>query len=268
MSETTARPCATCGNPFPLGIRAKTKRFCSDSCRSRAKERRQAGRPEADADQPVGDCLVCRGTLAGKVHGARYCSDSCQRRGRYREAHGLPLADVVRDGCERCGKPVARPNDSRSRWCSLTCCDRAHQYARYHAARPVLVRDCPNCGACIPPEAPTDKIFCTQRCALAKRNPEMMRRAAHKRRALLKAVAHLVVSLRFARRLQRGPCAYCGGRAGTVDHVLPLNRGGRHSEGNLVPACRSCNSSKGDKLLIEWKAWKSARSTYMAAAAS
>lgn len=49
-------------------------------------------------------------------------------------------------------------------------------------------------------------------------------------------------------------CAYCGcGGDLTMDHVVPLIRGGRHSVGNIIPACRSCNSSKGRKFIIEWK---------------
>jgi 5-methylcytosine-specific restriction endonuclease McrA len=48
-------------------------------------------------------------------------------------------------------------------------------------------------------------------------------------------------------------CAYCGcGGNLTMDHVVPLIRGGRHSVGNIIPACRSCNSSKGGKFIIEW----------------
>lgn len=39
----------------------------------------------------------------------------------------------------------------------------------------------------------------------------------------------------------------------TIDHVIPLVRGGRHIADNLVASCRSCNSSKGAKLLSEWK---------------
>jgi hypothetical protein len=49
-----------------------------------------------------------------------------------------------------------------------------------------------------------------------------------------------------------GPCVYCGAAAAVVDHVRPLSRGGAEHESNLVPACRSCNSSKGRRLLIEW----------------
>ena len=52
---------------------------------------------------------------------------------------------------------------------------------------------------------------------------------------------------------QRRTCAYCAEPATTVDHVIPLSRGGDNYEGNLVPACRSCNSSKWAALVIEWR---------------
>lgn len=53
-------------------------------------------------------------------------------------------------------------------------------------------------------------------------------------------------------RQQRRTCAYCPGQPTTVDHVVPLIRGGTNWEGNLAPCCRPCNSSKGDRLLVEW----------------
>lgn len=46
-------------------------------------------------------------------------------------------------------------------------------------------------------------------------------------------------------------CAYCGGTATTVDHVIPRSRGGRNSWENVVACCRRCNSKKADKLLSE-----------------
>lgn len=42
-------------------------------------------------------------------------------------------------------------------------------------------------------------------------------------------------------------CAYCGGHATTVDHVLPRSRGGANSWTNLVACCRSCNCDKSDR---------------------
>ncbi|MEB3049061.1 HNH endonuclease [Mycolicibacter sp. MYC123] len=46
-------------------------------------------------------------------------------------------------------------------------------------------------------------------------------------------------------------CAYCGGKADTVDHVVPRSRGGDHSWENCVAACSACNHRKADRLLTE-----------------
>jgi len=55
------------------------------------------------------------------------------------------------------------------------------------------------------------------------------------------------------RRLKSSSCFYCGGVAKTVDHIIPVSKGGQHSVGNLVSACQSCNASKGNRFLYEWK---------------
>lgn len=52
-------------------------------------------------------------------------------------------------------------------------------------------------------------------------------------------------------------CAYCGeNSANSLEHIIPRSRGGTDRIGNLLPVCQSCNSSKGDKLLIEWRRWR------------
>lgn len=47
-------------------------------------------------------------------------------------------------------------------------------------------------------------------------------------------------------------CVYCGADAETIDHVIPLARGGSNWPANFRPACHSCNSSKTDKKIAEW----------------
>ncbi len=51
-----------------------------------------------------------------------------------------------------------------------------------------------------------------------------------------------------------GGCAYCGVRNSPVerDCVLALSRGGRYTLDNIVPACRSCNSSKCNDEVTGW----------------
>ena len=46
-------------------------------------------------------------------------------------------------------------------------------------------------------------------------------------------------------------CAYCGGKADTVDHVVPRSRGGQHTWENCVACCSTCNHRKADRLLAE-----------------
>ncbi len=40
------------------------------------------------------------------------------------------------------------------------------------------------------------------------------------------------------------------------DHVVPLSKGGEHSEDNLVPACAPCNLSKGNKTGAAFNRWR------------
>ncbi|MGH7322477.1 MAG: HNH endonuclease, partial [Candidatus Rokuibacteriota bacterium] len=52
----------------------------------------------------------------------------------------------------------------------------------------------------------------------------------------------------WRRRVAAGRCDYCGrstpARKLTMDHRVPLVRGGRSTRGNLVAACKTCNTEK------------------------
>jgi 5-methylcytosine-specific restriction endonuclease McrA len=50
-------------------------------------------------------------------------------------------------------------------------------------------------------------------------------------------------------------CAYCNQIAAklTMDHVIPLSRGGTNTRANVVGACKRCNSQKKNRTLQEWK---------------
>ncbi len=51
-----------------------------------------------------------------------------------------------------------------------------------------------------------------------------------------------------------GGCAYCGASQCPLqrDCVLPVSRGGRYTLGNVVPACRPCNTSKCNDEVTAW----------------
>ncbi|MBI4588628.1 MAG: HNH endonuclease [Candidatus Rokubacteria bacterium] len=61
----------------------------------------------------------------------------------------------------------------------------------------------------------------------------------------------------WKRRIAAGCCHYCGRQVGSrrlsMDHVVPLIRGGQSRRGNVVPACKACNNKKKSLLPVEWE---------------
>ncbi len=74
-----------------------------------------------------------------------------------------------------------------------------------------------------------------------RKDEQHVSREREKARALRKSVW-------WQQQLQAGICHYCGRRVGadslTLDHVVPVARGGTTTKGNVVPACAACNKTK------------------------
>ena len=47
-------------------------------------------------------------------------------------------------------------------------------------------------------------------------------------------------------------CFYCGMDANTIDHIIPVAKGGTDEDGNLVAACKRCNYSKKDRMPVDF----------------
>ncbi|MDP7417862.1 MAG: HNH endonuclease [Desulfobacterales bacterium] len=63
----------------------------------------------------------------------------------------------------------------------------------------------------------------------------------------------------WKRRLAKGLCHYCQKAYSpaelTMDHIVPISRGGRSTKGNVVPSCKACNNKKKYLLPMEWDAY-------------
>jgi 5-methylcytosine-specific restriction endonuclease McrA len=87
-----------------------------------------------------------------------------------------------------------------------------------------------------------------------KRNHLSIAADTRRRNARRKANGVFLITKKDLARLNRGPCFYCGSTKNiTVDHVIAIARGGVDGIGNLVPACKSCNSQKRQLTIMEWK---------------
>ncbi|NNK84917.1 MAG: HNH endonuclease [Desulfobacterales bacterium] len=60
----------------------------------------------------------------------------------------------------------------------------------------------------------------------------------------------------WKRCLAKGICHYCKNpippKELTMDHIVPVSRGGKSTKGNVVPACKECNNKKKQLLPMEW----------------
>lgn len=75
-----------------------------------------------------------------------------------------------------------------------------------------------------------------------------------RRRAIIKNNGVYLISDKEIKKLYSSPCTYCGSFINiTVDHIIPIIKGGTHSIGNLTAACKPCNSSKHKDFLTVWK---------------
>lgn len=90
-----------------------------------------------------------------------------------------------------------------------------------------------------------------------KNNPEAVQKHHMTRRARKAQNGVFKVSEKELAKLMTSPCAVCGSNKQiTIDHIIPISRGGTHSIGNLQPLCKSCNSSKHQKVMTEWRPLK------------
>lgn len=184
-------------------------------------------------------CPGCSVSIAHKAKTAKWCSEAC----RSWINNGHPL--VSRPGtttCVHC-ETVFIATSLSVRYCSPLC--RSREYAQRSNRDPVVYY------------ALHRAVMLQRTAAYDKANPERRKATNQRRRARKLAAPTFEVTGRdWKRAMARtgGCCFYCGERKRlTVDHVLPLSQGGAHSVGNIVPACMSCNCSKRERTVMEWR---------------
>jgi 5-methylcytosine-specific restriction endonuclease McrA len=253
MAKNTRR-CASCKTDISRrGNKSTRCKPCQAEAR-RVRERDDPAKPVcADADTTCSSSRLKRGRCSKHYYIAR--------RDNGGEIPQRPRACVV---CSTTFTPVRSDAEA----CSTICNWRKQDTLRHVGHGPRL---CTSCGGLFKPTR-RDQRYCRPECnpnpsvlatrRWAKRNKARIAELENRRRARGNGNPDSVPLLDrdwyrlVARHGNR--CFYCGERLATDDlardHVVPLARGGRHGIGNIVPACKECNSSKGALLLIEFRA--------------
>lgn len=91
----------------------------------------------------------------------------------------------------------------------------------------------------------------------AKENREAINAIGQRRRARKKELPATLTKCEYGQTLDDfgNACAYCGTKPKDTlhqEHIVPVVKGGGYTKGNIIPACQSCNSSKGATDFHEW----------------
>lgn len=259
--------CARCGTEKVVGRRGPIPVYCSGACRSGTAH---------DIRIDI-NCAQCGGSASGRP-GTIYCSPRCRNArshqqarvdGRYdqalrakREATRLRQAANARP-CPYCSGPMLSP---RTKQCGAPDCKRlfnadrmrdwSRAYRQEHGAW--------YAGLNYPGQQRAyEKRRRQEREHWRRLYPERAAEYDARRRALVEQArgtetfAPIDVHTRdeWTCKLCLQPIdpgvAWPDPMSPSVDHVIPLSRGGAHAMHNVQSAHLGCNSSKGDKLLIE-----------------
>jgi 5-methylcytosine-specific restriction endonuclease McrA len=159
--------------------------------------------------------------------------------------------------CVHCGTSFGTTY-TKAMFCSVEC-KRLERYvpiaAEILAAKPVT-RQCVHCGANMPQAMRADAKFCSETCSS---RAHAITRKMHRRIGLAgrKKGAPLLERNYIAER-DKFRCGICGGKVdmklqhpdplfGSIDHIVPLSRGGTNDLANLQLAHLRCNLSKNDR---------------------
>jgi 5-methylcytosine-specific restriction endonuclease McrA len=88
-----------------------------------------------------------------------------------------------------------------------------------------------------------------------KENKEKFVLYRRKRDSLKKELQHTLTASQWSKIKTDfdNCCAYCGKKKKLEqEHFIPLTKGGEYTHNNIIPACKSCNSSKYNRDFFEW----------------
>lgn len=247
--------CQHCSAPFEATY--PLAKWCSRRCEYKARALRLSAAPLPTTAQ----CAVCCAPYRPRSDDRTpTCGRSCSK--RYPALFKPPIAPLAPftrvhfKACTECKRSFVARNALRE-LCSDKCRnDRLLRRLRENyvgAQRRTL--DCAYCGDSFDTNRSLSK-YCSKTCA-KRSEPKSDRKRARLAGVTYEPIDRSAVFVRDGWRCQicgcRTPAKLRGtmhDKAPTLDHRIPVSRGGTHTYDNVQCACRQCNSLKSDRVVI------------------
>lgn len=253
--------CTICGKVFVT--KATRQACCSVDCQSALCAQKAKNRAVVYECKQRHDLF--RKSRSGRLKGD-YCSRECYfLKIKTAAACRARFTKIWTPTCLEC-KRVFISKRGEAMDCGATSCRNAIARRHYHENKILVPKvdaysDCIECGREFSYTLGTrghsgQRLFCSLRCT--------KKDAKRRRREALRGTVDLAIRPRFSSVFSRdkGCCGICGLKtdrakavphplAPTLDHVLPVSKGGRHEMDNVRIAHFSCNSKRGNRDVTE-----------------
>jgi hypothetical protein len=267
------RPCILCGKT----IEGRGDKYCSPECYRKDKGAELAkhlvASPKDIAGHAIGEvkqCYVCKRCGKEFVPKAKertvYCSRECsyadwsawqgvtEKQERRPKIEPKPIDAFV---CNECGETI-KGDDATKSYCSRECLlehNRRLGRMKMAQAKPLIERTCRHCGKKFTSTYGLKRVaYCSVDCC----NHHSRAISRRYRRAIERGVGSERIDPLIVYERDGWRCGICGElvdkkltypdrASATLDHVLPLAKGGTHTYDNVQIAHAQCNSIKRDR---------------------
>jgi hypothetical protein len=200
-------------------------------------------------------CTICgtelppRTTERGRTR--LYCGKDCTNAGYQRRRSARRAAARVDTTCVTCGELFTPPKANQTS-CSKKCWLVANGF-RLAEPHPERLCALPECDEVFTPKRRIDRCCCQSHGRILA-----SAESQHRRRAIKLKTETRPVRLDEIAARDKNRCHICGHRISdryryphprsrSLDHLIPLSRGGTHTPENVALACLGCNVSKGPR---------------------
>ena len=251
-TDNHPRYCKSCGAAV-----GKSKHYCPNC---KPVHKRGQHRPKEKV------CEWCGMAFRAECSSARFCSLTCANKAngpktaeRNRRRRKTFSCSLVWASCLICGKQYIRRGQLRA--CSAVCADEGRRRRRTVVdAKRKTPRQfkCEECGVAVETEyGDKRRRFCSGECC-SRHNSRVSKPNARAKRRLRKSAGFVAsVSKSAIWKRDHGRCQLCGEKidrrhraphplALSLDHIVPLSKGGTHEPANVQLAHFGCNSRKSD----------------------
>ena len=212
---------------------------------------KQAGVYKLDSSKV---CIRCGTTFYPSNYGSqiqKYCSDKCRIK-----AHYSDNKKIVYGNCKQCNNEFIIGNNK------TFCCNKCQK--EHKRLEKIRSRKLKKCYYCEKWRYGFRGKYCTEECRRkANRIKDELRKSERLKRARSNGQYDADIDIYKLIERDGGHCYLCGDdvlfsyhyndpKYPTIEHVMPISKGGTHSWDNVKVACRECNTRKSTTLIDDY----------------